>query len=81
MITSYHPQANGEAENTNRTMETILRAYIEPRQQDWYEHLAAAEFAINDSIHASIGYTPFQLVFGESPLSLAGPVPGRNQED
>ena len=69
MTTSYHPQANGQAENTNRTMETILRAYIEPRQQDWDEHLAAAEFAINDSIHASTGYTPFQLVYGESPLS------------
>jgi hypothetical protein len=69
MTTSYHPQANGQAENTNKTMETILRAYIEPRQQDWDEHLAAAEFAINDSVHASTGYTPFQLVFGESPHS------------
>jgi hypothetical protein len=27
------------------------------------------EFAINDSIHASTGYTPFQLVFAESPHS------------
>ena len=69
MTTSYHPQANGQAENTNRTMETILRAYIEPRQKDWDEHLAAAEFAINDSVHASTGYTPFQLICGESPMS------------
>ena len=69
LTTSYHPQANGQAENTNRTMETILRAYIEPRQLDWDEHLAAAEFAINDSEHASTGYTPFQLVYGESPMS------------
>jgi hypothetical protein len=69
MTTSYHPQANGQAENTNKTMETILRAYIAPRQRDWDEHLAAAEFAINDSVHASTGYTPFQLVYGESPLS------------
>ena len=69
MTTSYHPQANGQAENTNKTMETILRAFIEPRQRDWDEHLAAAEFAVNDSVHASTGYTPFQLVYGESPLS------------
>lgn len=69
MTTSYHPQANGQAENTNKTMETILRAFIEPRQKDWDEHLAAAEFAINDSVHASTGLTPFQVVYGESPMS------------
>ena len=45
MTTSYHPQTNGQAENTNKTMETILRGFIEPRQKDWDEHLAAAEFA------------------------------------
>jgi hypothetical protein len=69
MTTSYHPQSNGQAENTNRTMEVILRAYIEPRQRDWDEHLAAAEFAINDSVHASTRFTPFQLMYGESPMS------------
>jgi transposase InsO family protein len=69
MTTSYHPQTNGQAENTNKTMETILRAFIEPRQKDWDEHLAAAEFAINDSVHASTGLTPFQMVYGESPMS------------
>ena len=69
MTTSYHPQTNGQAENTNKTMETILRAFIEPRQKDWDEHLAAAEFAINDSVHASTGLTPFQIVYGKSPMS------------
>jgi hypothetical protein len=69
MTTSYHPQTNGQAENTNKTMEFVLRAYIEPRERDWDEHLAAAEFAINDSVHASTGYTLFQLVYGESNLS------------
>ena len=82
MTTSYHPHANGQAENTYRTMETILRAYIEPRQQDWDENLAAAEFAINDSIHASTGHTPFQLVYLWRIFAVPpGPVPGRNQED
>ena len=42
---------------------------MEPRQLDWDEHLAACEFAINDSQHASTGLTPFQMMYGESPLS------------
>ena len=69
MTTSFHPQANGQAERTNQQMETVIRAYVDARQSDWYLHLAAAEFAINDSVHSSTGYTPFQLVYGESPLS------------
>jgi hypothetical protein len=69
MTTSFHPQANGQAENTNQTMEAVLRAYVDPRQTDWSRRLTAVEFSINDSVHTSTGYTPFQLVYGESPLS------------
>ena len=69
MTTSHNPQANGQAEGTNQFMEMILRAYVAPRQKDWSQHLAAAEFSINDSVHTATGYTPFQLTYGESPLS------------
>jgi len=54
MTTAYTPQSNGGAERANATMETILRAYTEPRGLDWDLHLAAAEYAMNDSMNASI---------------------------
>jgi hypothetical protein len=71
MTTAFNPQSDGQSENTNRTMEQILRAYVDPRQQDWDLHLAAAEFAINDSKHKSTGFKPFDLVYGShnSPMS------------
>eukprot|EP00959_Pyramimonas_sp_CCMP1952_P140353 2936832-Pyramimonas_sp.AAC.1 len=50
-------------------MEMIIRAYVSNKQKDWPTHLVAAEFAINDSIHASTGFSPFQLTYGESPAS------------
>eukprot|EP00959_Pyramimonas_sp_CCMP1952_P075417 1576142-Pyramimonas_sp.AAC.1 len=50
-------------------METVLRAFVDPRQTDWSRHLSAVEFAINESVHSATGYSPFQLVYGESPLS------------
>ena len=67
--TSYNPKGDGQAERTNQTMEQILRAYIHPRQKDWDVHLAAAEFAMNDSVNAATEHTPFQLVLGESPCN------------
>jgi hypothetical protein len=62
--TPYHPESDGQAENTNRTMEQILRAYVEPRQTDWDLHLSGVEFAINDSRHASSLHSPFYIVYG-----------------
>jgi len=65
--TAYNPRSNGQSENTNRTMEGILRALVEPRQTDWDLHLSAAEFAINSSCHHVTRRSPFQLMYGESP--------------
>jgi len=69
MSTSYHPQSNGQAENTNKTMEQILRAFVDPRQSDWDLFLATAEYAVNDSVHKSSGKTPFEVIYGTHPSS------------
>ena len=49
LSSAYHPQTDGQTESTNRTLEEMLRAYVQPDQNDWDEHLACAEFAINNS--------------------------------
>ena len=67
--TAYNPKGDGQAERTNQVMEQVLRAFVHPRQKDWDQHLAAVEFAMNDSVNASTGHTPFQLVLGESPAN------------
>ncbi|GMH44600.1 hypothetical protein BSKO_12552 [Bryopsis sp. KO-2023] len=46
----------------NRTVQEILRSYVEPAGADWEEHLAAAEFAYNSSINATTGFSPFFLI-------------------
>ena len=68
--TAYHPQTNGRAERTNRTVLDTLRCYAQEIDQDWDTHLVAVEFAINNATNASTGYSPFFLVYGEHPPSI-----------
>jgi hypothetical protein len=74
MSTAYHPQTDGQTERANRTLEEMLRSRINFNQTDWDEHLAVAEMAINNSIQASTGFTPFYLNYGQEimlPLDRA----------
>ena len=65
--TAYRPQSDGQTERTNRTLHEYLRAYISSTHKDWDEHLANAQFAMNNSYQASIGCSPFLLNFGFHP--------------
>ena len=69
--TAYHPQSDGQTERTNRTLEEMLRHFVSPMQDDWDEHLDAAEFAINNAWQESIQNTPFFLNYGQHPLTPA----------
>ena len=71
MSSAYHPQTDGQTERTNRTLEEMLKSYVAPDQLDWDEHLACAEFAINNSWQESVRNTPFFLNYGQHPLTPA----------
>ena len=45
----------------------MLRAVVGYRQDDWDNHLAAAEFACNNAPNASTGMTPFKINHGQDP--------------
>lgn len=64
LSTAYHPQSDGQTENTNKTVEMVLRAVVNWEQDDWDEHLPMIELAINSSKQASTGFSPFELTFG-----------------
>jgi hypothetical protein len=74
MSTRDHPQSDGQTENANGIPEDALRHFVGPYQRDWDQHLAVAEFVMNDSYHSGIHNTPFMLNFGQHQMDpvLAG---------
>jgi hypothetical protein len=67
MSTAYHPQTDGQTEKANRTLEEMLRGYVNYAQDNWDEKLLAVEIAVNSSVHESTGFTPYYLNYGQHP--------------
>jgi hypothetical protein len=59
LSSSHHPQTDGQTERTHQTLEQYLRCFINYQQDNWVDLLHFAEFAYNNSVHSSTGYTPF----------------------
>ena len=53
LSTAFHPQTDGQTERVNRTLEQMLRMFVNPTQDDWDALLPALEFACNISVHES----------------------------
>ncbi|KAH7621119.1 putative Transposon Ty3-I Gag-Pol polyprotein [Nannochloris sp. 'desiccata'] len=72
MTAAYHPQSDGQAERHNRTIQDMLRAYVNPStRDDWDEHLVALEFAYNNSVNRATGFSPFFMLYGQNPNTPA----------
>jgi hypothetical protein len=67
--TAFHPQTDGQTERMNRVLEDMMRHYVSADHSDWDIKLSLCEFAINGSVQASTGNTPFFLNYGQEPLT------------
>lgn len=70
MSTSAHPQTDGRAEVTNKSVGQILRILCEDEPDAWGAALVACEFALNTSVSSATGISPFEIVHGFIPSSL-----------
>lgn len=67
MSTAFHPQTDGQSERANQTLESMLRAFVNQQQNNWDTLLPALEFAYNNSVNPSTGFSPFYLTAGFHP--------------
>ena len=63
----YHPEADGQTERTNQTLEQYLRIFCNYQQDNWASILPLSEFAYNNSPSATTGISPFFANKGYHP--------------
>ena len=79
----YHPQTDGQVERMNRTLKSILTAYVNKDHSDWDAHLPLALFAYRNSVHSSSGVSPFKAIYGReatTPLVLMNNKPEAKEQ-
>lgn len=68
MTTATHsPQANA-SERVNRSILAAVRTYIGENHQNWDVHISAIASALRNSVHESIGYSPYFVMFGRQQV-------------
>ena len=65
--TPYYPQGNSQCERFNRSMHDLLKCLEKEQKLRWPEHLQQLIFMYNCTPHATTGYSPYFLFFGQEP--------------
>jgi len=70
---AYRPQSQGAIERFHQTLKSMIKMYVFEHEKDWDVGLPFLVFAARDSVQESLGFTPFELVYGHhvrGPLKL-----------
>ena len=63
---AYHPQSQGAIERFHQSMKFMLKTYCHENDRDWDEGLPLVLFAARETMADSLGFSPFELVFGHT---------------
>ena len=65
ITTNFHPQSNGSLERTHATVKNMIRTSLNDSDKEWDEVLNFICLGYNTAIHDAIGFSPFELTFGQ----------------
>ena len=68
--TAYHPQMDRATEWVSQEIKAYLLIYCTTHPEDWPNSLTTLEFTHNNRRHADRTHTPFELILGDSPISV-----------
>ena len=67
MSTAYYSQNDGQTEVVNRYLENYLRCMASDHPKEWSLWLPLAEYWYNTNYHSSAKFTPYEIVYGQTP--------------
>ena len=62
--TVFHLQTDDQSERVIQVLEDLLRACALDLKGNWDDYLLLVEFVYNNNFQASIGMTPFEVLYG-----------------
>lgn len=65
-----HPQANGQAESTNKSLQGILKKKLADRKGEWVAEHPGVLWAYRITVKTPTRETPFTLAFGSEAVPL-----------
>ena len=71
--TAYHPQSQGALERYHQTLKSMMKKYCIECEKQWDEGIHMLLFASRNAVSESLGFSPFELVFGHNvrgPLTV-----------
>nr|GEU46093.1 putative reverse transcriptase domain-containing protein [Tanacetum cinerariifolium] len=68
--TTFHPQMDGQSEQTIQMLEDMLRVYVIDFGGNCDDHLPLVEFAYNNSYHAIIKIPPYEMLYSRRCRTL-----------
>nr|GAT59874.1 TY3B-TY3B protein [Mycena chlorophos] len=69
LTTAYHPQADGQTEIMNQTLEIALRAYVNDLRDNWSDFLDPLALSYNTTPHSVTQFPPSFLLHGFHPIT------------
>ena len=64
---AYNPKSN-PVERTHRDLKSALMALTQTKPQEWVQYVPAILHAMRTSVCQPTGFSPFQMMFGRSPI-------------
>ncbi|KAK4403114.1 Transposon Ty3-I Gag-Pol polyprotein [Sesamum angolense] len=68
--TANHPQTDGQTERVNALVEDYLKHYVSASLRNWVDLLDVAQFNYNLHKSSTTGISPFELAYGQQPMTL-----------
>ena len=73
LVSTYHTESQGPLERFHSTLKSMMRSFSFDHHNEWDEGIHLLMFASREAVQESMGFSPFELVFGHhvrGPLTL-----------